>query len=85
MRKAGNWYRNFEYDAERERGLDFSEDLFNPLILRFDLDPRRPATVIASTERRDAAQAAEFRKAEIARRLNANRIVAGCGRLRPGS
>jgi predicted glycogen debranching enzyme len=69
VRKAGDWYRNFEYDAERERGLDFTEDLFNPLVLRFDLDLRRPATVIASTERRDAAQAAEFRKAEIARRL----------------
>src|SRR4029078_7509574 len=69
VRKAGDWYRNFEYDAERERGLDFVEDLFNPLVLRFDLDVRRPATVIASTERRDAAQASEFRKAEIARRL----------------
>ncbi len=37
LRKAGDWYRNFEYDAERERGLDFSEDLFNPFVLRFDL------------------------------------------------
>ena len=69
VRKAGDWYRNFEYDAERERGLDFAEDLFNPLVLRFDLDARRPATVIASTERRDAVQAEEFRKSEIARRL----------------
>ena len=69
VRKAGDWYRNFEYDAERERGLDFAEDLFNPLVLRFDLDPRRPVTVIASTEQRDAAQASEFRKAETARRL----------------
>jgi len=68
VRKAGSWYRNFEYDAERERGLDFAEDLFNPLVLRFDLDKGRPATVIASTEQRDAAQAAELRKAEIARR-----------------
>src|SRR5271157_1847371 len=23
LRKTGDWYRNFEYDAERERGLDF--------------------------------------------------------------
>jgi predicted glycogen debranching enzyme len=68
VRKAGSWYRNFEYDAERERGLDFAEDLFNPLVLRFDLDKGRPATVIASTEQRDTAQAAELRKAEIARR-----------------
>ena len=69
VRNAGNWYRNFEYDAERERGLDFVEDLFNPMVLRFDLYARRPATVIASTERRDAAHAAEFCKAETARRL----------------
>ena len=39
LRKTGDWYRNFEYDVERERGLDFSEDLFNPLVLRFDLTP----------------------------------------------
>ncbi|HEX6112862.1 MAG TPA: amylo-alpha-1,6-glucosidase [Geminicoccaceae bacterium] len=24
------WYRNFQYDAERERGLDFTEDLASP-------------------------------------------------------
>ena len=50
LRKTGDWYRNFEYDAERERGLDFSEDLFNPCVLRFDLKLRRHAAVIASTE-----------------------------------
>jgi len=32
LRRTGDWYRNFEYDAERERGLDFSEDLFNPCV-----------------------------------------------------
>src|SRR6476661_860484 len=61
LRRVGDWYRNFEYDAERERGLDFSEDLFNPLVLRFDLDVRRPATVIASTERRDVAKVVGYR------------------------
>jgi predicted glycogen debranching enzyme len=70
LRKTGNWYRNFEYDAERERGLDFSEDLFNPCVLRFDLFLGRQASVIASTEQRDVAQAAKFRQAEIARRNN---------------
>ncbi len=34
IQPAGFWYRNFEYDAERERGLDYREDLFNPLVLR---------------------------------------------------
>jgi predicted glycogen debranching enzyme len=70
LRKTGDWYRNFEYDVERERGLDFSEDLFNPMVLRFDLSLRRQASVIASTEQHDVAQAAEFREAEITRRKN---------------
>jgi predicted glycogen debranching enzyme len=68
LRKTGEWYRNFEYDCERERGLDFSEDLFNPLILRFDLAPGRKASVIASTEPRNVEDAAEYRQREIIRR-----------------
>jgi len=70
LRKTGDWYRNLEYDAERERGLDFSEDLFNPLVLRFDLRLRRQASVIASTEQRDVAKV-EYRESEITRRRNA--------------
>jgi predicted glycogen debranching enzyme len=71
LRKTGDWYRNFEYDAERERGLDFSEDLFNPFALCFDLRLRRQASIIASTERRDVTQAVEYRRAEITRRRKA--------------
>ena len=75
LRKTGDWYRNFEYDAEQERGLDFSEDLFNPCVLRFDLRLRRQASVIASTSPHDDAphnvrQVAEYRLAEITRRRN---------------
>jgi len=33
FRAAPDWYYNFEYDFERERGLDFSEDLFSPGML----------------------------------------------------
>jgi len=68
LKMAGLWYRNFQYDYERERGLDFSEDLFNPLVFRFDLRPRHPASIIASIERRNAAQASGYRQNEIARR-----------------
>src|SRR6202008_3041639 len=68
LRKTGDWYRNFEYEAERERGLDCSEDLFNPFTLCFDLRMRRQASVIASTERRDVTQAVEYRRTEITRR-----------------
>ncbi len=70
LTKSGCWYRNFEYDAERERGLDFSEDLFNPLVLRFDLG-LRPASIIASTEQREVTKVIEYRQSEIARRRNA--------------
>ena len=70
---TGHWYRNFEYDAERERGLDFSEDLFNPCVLRFDISLQGKATVIASTEQRTAAAAIEYRHAEASRRANALR------------
>ena len=66
--KTGDWYRNFEYEAERERGLDFTEDLFNHCVLRFDLRCDRQASVIASTERRDVARVAEYQQAEITRR-----------------
>jgi predicted glycogen debranching enzyme len=68
LRRTGDWYRNFEYDVERERGLDFSEDLFNPMVLRFDLGLCSQASVITSTEPREARTALQYWQAEIARR-----------------
>jgi len=68
LQVSGNWYRNFEYDAERERGLDYQEDLFNPLVFHFDLSSSSSATIIASTEPRDVSRSYECRAAEIARR-----------------
>ncbi|MDQ2922167.1 MAG: amylo-alpha-1,6-glucosidase, partial [Acidobacteriota bacterium] len=67
---AGNgfWYRNFEYAVERERGLDFMEDLFSPFALTFDLNRDPRARIIASTERHDISKAARLRTDEIARR-----------------
>src|SRR6185369_12497306 len=65
----GDWYRNFEYQVERERGLDFSEDLFNPFLLKFDITHRSSAGIIASTEIRNASSIEEYRQAEIRRRL----------------
>ena len=70
LKRTGDWYRNFEYDAERERGLDYSEDLFNPFALRFDFRIRRHASIIASTEERDVAKVVEYRQSEITRRRN---------------
>jgi predicted glycogen debranching enzyme len=65
---TGHWYREFEYELERERGLDYREDLFNPMALRFDLSDSGVADVIASIEPNQAHQAAQYRVNEIARR-----------------
>lgn len=66
--KEGSWYFNFEYPIERERGLESHEDLFCPFILKFDLDPAKPAVVITSTIAHRAEESAALKAAEIARR-----------------
>ena len=67
---TGLWYRNFEYGAELERGLDFREDLFSPFALKFEMTGRSQAGIIASTEIRDASRIEEHRRAEIRRRAD---------------
>ena len=68
LERSGDWYRNFEYEQELERGLDFREDLFNPFVLRFQLKPGMPVAVIASTEPRQASAAPAFKRRELERR-----------------
>ncbi len=63
---TGDWYRNFEYEVEQQRGLDFQEDLFQPCVLRFPL--QGVATLIASTERREVTAARGFASRELERR-----------------
>lgn len=65
---TGFWYRSFEYEAERERGLDFQEDLFNPCRLHFALTPDAPVALIASTEPQSVAEVAALEQRERARR-----------------
>ena len=65
---TAHWYRKFEYEVERERGLDHTEDLFNPCVLRFDLGTHGKATVLASTERRELANAPAYRQRELSAR-----------------
>ncbi len=67
VQPGGDWYRNFEYEVERERGLDFGEDLYNPMVLTFDIGARE-AFVIASTEPHDAGKAQEYEAQERRRR-----------------
>ncbi|MCC6295011.1 MAG: glycogen debranching enzyme family protein [Bryobacterales bacterium] len=66
---TGEWYRSFQFARERERGLDYEEDLFQPLILRYELAAGDTAVCAASTERRDARQAGQLRAREWARRV----------------
>lgn len=64
----GSWYRNFQYAREQERGLDFEEDLFNPMLLTFDLARGKSAVVIASTEKQLPSAADELVAKEVRRR-----------------
>lgn len=64
----GDWYRNFEYQVERERGFDFREDLFQPFVLRFDAAANKRISIVASTETRHASEAGMYRQVELSRR-----------------
>lgn len=65
----GFWYRGFRYREETARGLDDTEDLFNPLALHFDLRPGETATVVATLDpHREAGHAALLEDAERQRR-----------------
>jgi predicted glycogen debranching enzyme len=68
IRPTGDWYRSFEYDVERDRGLDFQEDLFNPCALVLDLNRNARPAWIASTEAHSSSTADFLRDREIKRR-----------------
>jgi predicted glycogen debranching enzyme len=73
VQEQGYWYKNFLYRVERERGLDFEEDLYNPFVLSWNLNKKCGANVIASTGQREIEQAAATRTVELQRR---QRLVA---------
>jgi predicted glycogen debranching enzyme len=68
LQEQGYWYKSFLYRVERERGLDFAEDLYNPLVLSWNVSKEHGATVIVSTGQREIGQAAATRTAELQRR-----------------
>jgi len=68
IRRSGEWYRNFEFAVEQERGLNFREDLFQPMVMRFDLFSQPTAMIIASTERHNVVETADLRESELKRR-----------------
>jgi len=54
FKSAPDWYRNFEYSLESERGYDFHEDCFSPGLLEFTLQPGGSVIICASlSEQRD--------------------------------
>ncbi|PYQ21557.1 MAG: glycogen debranching protein [Acidobacteria bacterium] len=72
----GLWYRAFEYERERERGLEFREDLFSPGVLRVELLPGRAVHLLASAGTLVPAVNAERLMAVERRRL---RVCGGGG------
>jgi hypothetical protein len=68
LTETGEWYYNFEYGIERERGLDWKEDLYNPFVLTYSLDNAPSAVLICATQPGDATDASAMRRKEIARR-----------------
>ena len=68
VRAAGTWYRNFEFDRERERGLDYLEDLLHPCTIVLNLRGGTRRSVIASTEAHAIQSADRLRDSEIERR-----------------
>jgi predicted glycogen debranching enzyme len=65
---SGCWFYNFEFERERERGLDFLEDLYSPFLLRFDFAGTAAATIVASTLHHAAAESVQLHDRELQRR-----------------
>jgi len=43
-----HWYRNFQYEQERQRGLDHVEDLVAPGVLRWDISSKEAAWLLGA-------------------------------------
>jgi predicted glycogen debranching enzyme len=54
-----DWYRNFCYTRERERGMDFSEDLASPGLFSFDLGAGPAVMVLSANRGSDTESAVE--------------------------
>ncbi len=69
----GFWFHNFQYAAERERGLGYEEDLYSPACFHFDLNQKQHADIIASTQPQGVASSEELRFRELHRRAESIR------------
>ncbi len=66
--QVGDWYYNFIYERERERGLDFTEDLFCPLEIRGEITSGNSLVVMASTAMCTVAEFDGLRERELEHR-----------------
>ena len=66
--RSGFWFYNFDYERERERGLDHQEDLYSPFLLDFDLAKTSAPAIIASLGDHEIADARPLRMRELERR-----------------
>lgn len=63
-----HWFYNFEYSVEQYRGLDDTEDLFNPGLFTISLNEGDTINIILSTEDPEGKNAAELVEREKQRR-----------------
>ena len=68
FRHCPDWWYGFEYDRERERGLDHTEDLWTPGVVEVDLGSGDRIGVIASTEPTEGDEALALLEQERRRR-----------------
>src|SRR5579863_1360129 len=61
---SGFWFYNFDYERERERGLDYQEDLYSPFLMHFDVGTSTCFSIIASLEEHSADEAAKLEARE---------------------
>ncbi|MDD5086057.1 MAG: amylo-alpha-1,6-glucosidase, partial [Candidatus Omnitrophica bacterium] len=66
--KSGYWYNHFEYPAERERGLNSEEDLYNPFTLIYSMSGKATAFLYASFRPVENVQPEKLFKQELERR-----------------
>jgi predicted glycogen debranching enzyme len=65
---AGDWYMNFEYDRERDRGLDYQEDLYCPFAMTFDLNSNIRVVMRAGDSAASPHADSELKRLELERR-----------------
>jgi predicted glycogen debranching enzyme len=81
IQRTGDWYFNFEYARELERGFQDRDDLFNPFLLSYDLQRRTAISIVASTEPHHVSEVDGLREAEVARRASLIAASPDPGRL----